>query len=82
MAKKTLKIADKPTLDELKALLENSGYGLEAIKSSINENMNDVSRNIIYTPFYTGNPPSTLTSVLNVSGSGYLHASIIKTVMS
>lgn len=33
--KKTISIADKPTLDEVKALLENSGYGLEALKSLI-----------------------------------------------
>ena len=31
--KKTISIADKPTLDEVKALLENSGYGLSALKS-------------------------------------------------
>lgn len=35
MALQTINIADKPTLDEIKALLENSGYGLEAIKNMI-----------------------------------------------
>lgn len=35
MAQQTIQIADKPTLDEVKALLENSGYGLEAIKSAL-----------------------------------------------
>lgn len=35
MAEKTIQIADKPTLDEVKALLEDSGYGLEAIKEAI-----------------------------------------------
>ena len=35
MAQKTIQIADKPTLNETKALLENSGYGLEAIKNAI-----------------------------------------------
>ena len=35
MAVKTIQIADKPTIDEIKALLENSGYGLEALKNAI-----------------------------------------------
>ena len=35
MAKQTIQVADKPTLDEVKALLENSGYGLEAIKNAL-----------------------------------------------
>ena len=35
MAKQTIQVADKPTLDEIKALLENSGYGLEAIKNAL-----------------------------------------------
>lgn len=30
---KTIQIADKPTLDDIKALLENSGYGLDSIKT-------------------------------------------------
>lgn len=36
MAKQTIQVADKPTLDEVKAFLENSGYGLEAIKTLLN----------------------------------------------
>lgn len=35
MATKTVQIADKPTLDEVKALLEDSGYGLETLKDLI-----------------------------------------------
>lgn len=35
MAEKTIKIADKTTLDEIKAILENSEYGLEALKTSV-----------------------------------------------
>ena len=35
MAKQTIQIADKPTLDEVKAILEDSGYGLEVIKGLI-----------------------------------------------
>lgn len=35
MAKQTIQIADKPTLDEIKALLENNGYGLETLKKLI-----------------------------------------------
>lgn len=33
--KQEIQIADKPTLDEIKELLENSGYGLEALKTLI-----------------------------------------------
>lgn len=32
----TIQIADKPTLDETKELLENSGYGLEALQLLLN----------------------------------------------
>lgn len=35
MATKTVQIADKPTLDEVKAILEDSGYGLEVIKELV-----------------------------------------------
>ena len=35
MSQQTIQIADKPTLDDVKALLENSGYGLEALKNSL-----------------------------------------------
>ena len=35
MAVKTIQIADKPTLDATKALLENGEYGLSAIKSAV-----------------------------------------------
>ena len=35
MAIKTVQIADKTTLDEVKAILEDSGYGLEALKTSV-----------------------------------------------
>ena len=35
MAQKSIQIADKPTLDAAKALLEDSGVGLAAIKSAI-----------------------------------------------
>ena len=45
MAKQTIQVADKPTLDEIKALLENSGYGLEAIKNTIPTNVADKTTN-------------------------------------
>ena len=43
--KQTIQIADKPTLDEVKSLLEDSGYGLEALKlllDSVNLNVDSV----------------------------------------
>ena len=39
MAVKTIQIADKPTLDETKALLENGEYGLSAIKSAVDSGL-------------------------------------------
>ena len=35
--KQTIQIADKPTLDKVKSLLEDSGYGLEALKKLLEE---------------------------------------------
>ena len=35
MAQKSIQIADKPTLDAAKALLEDSGVGLAAIKEAV-----------------------------------------------
>lgn len=43
--KQTIQIADKPTLDEVKSLLENSGYGLEELKlllDTVNLNVDSV----------------------------------------
>lgn len=43
--KQTIQIADKPTLDEIKSLLENGGYGLEALKlllDTVNLNVDSV----------------------------------------
>ena len=38
MAQQTIQIADKPTLDEIKELLENTTYGLAALKAYVDEN--------------------------------------------
>lgn len=35
MAQQTIQIADKPTLDEVKALLENSGGGIKSVQRGI-----------------------------------------------
>ena len=50
MAKKTISVADKDTLDEVKALLENSGYGLSALKSLLsagNSVVKSVQRGVV-----------------------------------
>ena len=39
MAVKTIQIADKPTLDATKALLENGEYGLSAIKNAVDSGL-------------------------------------------
>lgn len=58
MAQQTIQIADKPTLDEVKALLENSGYGLEAIKSALGGGIKSVQRGIYRDSLWanSGNP--------------------------
>lgn len=70
MAQKEIQIADKPTLDELKALLENSGYGLEALKDAITENID--ATKIAETFSFQGPGTNGQKLVLNVSGKGYL----------
>ena len=46
MAQQTIQIADKPTLDNVKALLENSGYGLEALHSLISTSGGGVVKSV------------------------------------
>ena len=75
MAKKTLKIADKPTLDELKTLLEDSRYGLSALKSDIadiNENIDRQTEYICRTIDVTNS--SSYRTALNIVGSGKINA--------
>lgn len=64
MAKKTLKIADKPTLDSMKSLLENETYGLSKIKSSISGISGEMAYPNITVGFLNG------TSPLVVNGKG------------
>ena len=37
MATNTIRIADKDTLDSIQSLLNNSSYGLNAIKTQVNK---------------------------------------------
>ncbi len=87
MAKQTIQVADKPTLDEVKALLENSGYGLEAIKNALGGDNGYIpcSNNIIRYRHYSSigdsnlDKNSTLDTVLDIQGKGLLYSSIITT---
>ncbi|CDE43866.1 unknown [Clostridium sp. CAG:411] len=64
--KQTIQIADKPTLDEVKELLENSGYGLEALANkSISSGLNVNG----YRDCTVGKLNST-TRTLEVTGKG------------
>lgn len=53
----TIQIADKPTLDEILALLENTTYGLNALKTLLN------SKNVDLTPVTSG--VTTVQNTLN-----------------
>lgn len=43
MAQQTIQIADKPTLDKLKASIDNATYGLQALKGLIDLNAKETS---------------------------------------
>ena len=60
MAKKTIKIADKPTLDEVRELLENKDYGLSTLKSLID----------------SGDNSDKLNTLLNAKFSNYIDVSL------
>lgn len=76
MAKQTIQIADKPTLDEIKALLEDNGYGLEALQASIKESAEQDAKEIIYgTNTYVKN--TSMTTYLNINGKGTLYVAAI-----
>ena len=78
MAKKILKVADKPTLDELKVLLENSGYGLEALKTSIGDIGSSVDEQVKYLKrASTVTTTKKLQTALSISGSGKIYSSKI-----
>lgn len=70
MAKQTIQIADKPTLDETKALLENSEYGLEALQTlidTINTNVGSISNTAIMGKI---NPVNVTYKMVAVNGGG------------
>lgn len=67
----TAQIADKPTLDEILALLENTTYGLNALKNIIN------SKNVDLTPVTNG-----LTTVQNTLNNTTYGLNAIKTAIN
>ena len=60
MATKTIDIADKPTLDGVKALLENNGYGLEVTSDLIGIENSKPSMSVILS---TSSPKTSWESV-------------------
>lgn len=69
----TIKIADKPTLDEVKSLLEDSGYGLEALKNLLGE---QDSKQSIYNSkegYESGSDVKEYKEVVNIEGKGKLY---------
>lgn len=64
--KQNIQIADKSTLDEIKSLLENNGYGLEALKSLIGNSSGTAGR---YKPVQSLAVNNT-TESLSFSGKG------------
>lgn len=70
--KQTIQIADKPTLDEVKSLLENSGYGLEALKKLLEE---QDSKQIFYKGLegYESGSTNEYRELVNIEGKGKLY---------
>lgn len=68
----TIKIADKPTLDEVKSLLEDSGYGLEALKKLLEE---QDSKQIFYKGLegYESGSTNEYRELVNIEGKGKLY---------
>lgn len=75
----TIQIADKPTLDKVKSLLEDSGYGLEALKKIIEQGNNQVDEiSLPYTYSITDTisgqtHKSPLISFTNKRGIAYIY---------
>lgn len=81
MAKQTIQVADKPTLDAVKTLLEDNGYGLEVLKellTSIDEKVSgsgsgsgsvEVTR-VYHTESISGN--GGYSTLLNHRGKGVI----------
>lgn len=70
--KQKIQIADKPTLDEVKSLLENSGYGLEALKKLLEE---QDSKQIFYKGLegYESGSTNEYRELVNIEGKGKLY---------
>lgn len=68
----TIKIADKPTLDKVKSLLEDSGYGLEALKKLLEE---QDSKQIFYKGLegYESGSTNEYRELVNIEGKGKLY---------
>lgn len=68
----TIKIADKQTLDEVKSLLEDSGYGLEALKNLLGE---QDSKQIFYKGLegYVSGSTNEYRELINIEGKGKLY---------
>ncbi len=70
--KQTIQIADKPTLDKVKSLLEDSGYGLEALKKLLEE---QDSKQIFYKGLegYESGSTNEYRELVNIEGKGKLY---------
>lgn len=70
--KQTIQIADKPTLDKVKSLLEDSGYGLEASKKLLEE---QDSKQIFYKGLegYESGSTNEYRELVNIEGKGKLY---------
>ena len=70
--KQTIQIADKPTLDKVKSLLEDSGYGLEALKKLLEE---QDSKQIFYkaSEGYVSGSTNEYRELVNIEGKGKLY---------
>lgn len=70
--KQTIQIADKPTLDKVKSLLEDSGYGLEALKKLLEE---QDSKQIFYKGLegYESGSTNEYRELINIEGKGKLY---------
>ena len=68
----TIKIADKPTLDKVKSLLEDSGYGLEALKKLLEE---QDSKQIFYKGLegYESGSTNEYRELVNIEGKRKLY---------
>lgn len=76
MAEQTIQIADKPTLDAVKTLLEDNGYGLEVLKellTSIDEKVSGSGSGEISDNIYMSVDSGTQTKSVTGKGDCYLY---------